>query len=57
MEKNKDYLKAAAEAVARQASDHPGVGIPVDPDLAEEMGAFASDEDLVDVIEGGEDGN
>lgn len=52
-----EYLKAAAEAVERQAVDHPGVGIPVDPDVAESMGAFASDENLIDVIEGGEDGN
>jgi len=47
-----NYLKAAAHDVLRQADENPGLGIPVDPDVAEFMGAFESDEDLVDVIEG-----
>lgn len=36
----KDYLKAAATAVERQALESPDLGIPVDPDVAEFMGAF-----------------
>ena len=36
----KDYLKAAACAVEEQAEANPGLGIPVDPDLADFMGAF-----------------
>lgn len=34
-----DELRAAARAVALQAAENPGVGIPVDPDVAEFMGA------------------
>ena len=36
----KEYLKAAAAAVERQALENPDLGIPVDPDVAEFMGAF-----------------
>lgn len=32
-------LAAAAHAVAMQAAENPGVEIPVDPDVAEFMGA------------------
>ncbi len=35
-----EYLKAAAEAIERQAQANPDLGIPVDPDLADFMGAF-----------------
>ena len=35
------YLKAAADAVERQLLTHPDLGIPVDPDVADFMGAFA----------------
>lgn len=35
-----DYLKAASQAVASQAAEVPALGIPVDPDVAEFMGAF-----------------
>lgn len=35
-----DYLKAATQAVESQAADEPALGIPVDPDVAEFMGAF-----------------
>lgn len=35
-----DYLKAAAAMVEKQAAENPGIGIPVDPDVAEFMGAF-----------------
>jgi hypothetical protein len=48
-----EYLEAAAQKVEQQAMDNPGMGIPVDPDVADYMGAFHSDEDLGDVLEGG----
>ena len=47
-----DYLKAAAQQVEQQALDHPGIGIPVDPDVADYMGAFHSDENEADILEG-----
>lgn len=40
------YLAAAAAKVRKQMDENPGVGIPVDPDVAEYMGAF--EEDAVD---------
>ena len=46
-----EYLEAAAQKVEQQAMDNPGLGIPVDPDVADYMGAFSSDEDLGDVLE------
>lgn len=48
-----EYLEAAAQKVEQQAMDNPGLGIPVDPDVADYMGAFRSDEDMGDVLEGG----
>ncbi|KAF0232593.1 hypothetical protein [Fundidesulfovibrio putealis] len=36
----KEYLTAAARAVDVQASETPNLGIPVDPEVAEFMGAF-----------------
>jgi len=36
----KEYLTAAARAVDVQASETPNFGIPVDPEVAEFMGAF-----------------
>ena len=51
-----EYLEAAAKKVEQQAMDNPGIGIPVDPDVADYMGAFHSDEDLGDVQEGGTSG-
>lgn len=47
-----DYLQAAARRIEQQALDNPGLGIPVDPDIADYMGAFFGDEDLGDAIEG-----
>ena len=47
-----EYLEAAAQKVEQQAMDNPGLGIPVDPDVADYMGAFPSDEDMGDVLEG-----
>lgn len=37
---NKEHLESAARAVEAQTLDEPGLGIPVDPDVAEFMGAF-----------------
>jgi hypothetical protein len=36
--KTDEYLKHAAASIERQAQEH--LGIPVDPDLADFMGAF-----------------
>lgn len=47
-----EYLQAAARRVEQQALDNRGLGIPVDPDVADYMGAFLGDEELGDVIEG-----
>lgn len=44
-----DYLNAAALAVERQATEDPELGIPVDPDVAEFMGAF--EEEAVSLAE------
>ena len=35
-----EYLRDAADMVDRQSSENPTLGIPVDPDVAEFMGAF-----------------
>ena len=43
MEQDKAYLDAAAEAVYRQLEENPGMSIPVDPDVAEHMGAFSDE--------------
>ena len=53
MEQDKAYLNAAAEAVYRRLEENPGMSIPVDPDVAEHMGAF-SDEAMseADALEG-----
>ena len=40
---NLDYLDAAANAVYRQLMNDPLLGLPVDPDVADCMGAFADD--------------
>lgn len=40
---NTDHCKAAAKAVEEQLLADPGLGIPVDPDVAEFMGAFRED--------------
>jgi hypothetical protein len=39
-QKTLEWYKAAAEQVRLEAARHPEIGIPVDPDLAEFMGAF-----------------
>jgi hypothetical protein len=35
-----EWFKAAAEQVRRESDRNPGIGIPVDPDVAEFMGCF-----------------
>ncbi len=37
---DKDFLAAAARVVDAQATEDPTLGIPVDPDVAEYLGAF-----------------
>ncbi len=54
-QKEKEYLDAAAKTVLEEAENNPEVSIPVDPDVAEHLGAFESDEKLVDVVEGKEE--
>lgn len=46
----KKYLSAAARQVEQQALDNPGIGIPVDPDVADFMGAFEGWEKLGEVV-------
>ena len=50
----KDYLAAAALAVAVQLMENSALHIPLDPDVADFMGAFQEDAlSLADVIEDG----
>ncbi|HJB66300.1 MAG TPA: hypothetical protein H9768_08470 [Candidatus Mailhella merdavium] len=35
-----DELRAAADMVDSQSSENPSLGVPVDPDVADFMGAF-----------------
>ncbi len=49
---HKEYLAAAARAAAEQISNDPGLYIPLDPDVADYMGAFTEDAIvLADLIE------
>ena len=54
MKTEKDYLQFAALRVAEQAADDPLIGVPVDPDVADFMGAFTEDaltlDDLMDDV-------
>lgn len=48
---NNEFLLAAAEAVLKQAEEAQGeYGIPVDPDVAEFMGAFNEDAIILDDV-------
>ena len=47
---DRDYLRAAALQVEQQALAYPGIGIPVDPDVADFMGAFAGQEELGEIL-------
>ena len=51
---NKEYLAAAAKAAAEQLADNAALHVPLDPDVADFMGAFHEDAlSLADVIEDG----
>ncbi len=60
MDQDKEYLDTAARSVYRQMEDDPLLGIPVDPDVAEHMGAFRDDamseEDVLESRIGTRDG-
>jgi len=50
--RHKEYLAAAARAVAEQITNNPGIYLPLDPDVADYMGAFTEDAiTLADLIE------
>ena len=49
---HKEYLAAAARAAAEQIINNPGLSVPLDPDVADYMGAFTEDAiTLADLIE------
>lgn len=49
---HKEYLAAAARAAAEQISNDPALYVPLDPDVADYMGAFTEDAiALADLIE------
>jgi len=51
---HKEYLKAAAKAVAEQLAENAALYVPLDPDVADHMGAFHEEAlTLADVIEDG----
>ena len=51
---HKEYLAAAARSAAQQITDDPGLYVPLDPDVADYMGAFSEDAIiLADLIEDG----
>ena len=39
----REILRASAREVAEQMAAEPGLAIPVDPDVADHMGAFKED--------------
>jgi hypothetical protein len=52
--KDKEYFAAAAKAVAEQLADNAALYVPLDPDVADFMGAFMEEAlSLADVIEDG----
>lgn len=55
VEEYKEYLDAAAAQVCEQLAKDPAMGIPLDPDVAEHMGAFedhaVDPDDLLGVVE------
>ena len=51
---HKDYLTAAAKAAAEQLAENAALHVPLDPDVADFMGAFREEAlSLADVIEDG----
>ena len=52
--KDKEYFAAAAKAVAEQLADNAALHVPLDPDVADYLGAFREEAlSLADVIEDG----
>jgi hypothetical protein len=52
--KDKEYFATAAKAVAEQLADNAALYVPLDPDVADFMGAFMEEAlSLADVIEDG----
>ena len=50
--KHKEYLAAAARSAAEQIAADPALYVPLDPDVADYMGAFSEDSIiLADLIE------
>lgn len=47
----KDFLKSAALAVENQVAENPLLGVPVDPDVADFMGAFEEDPATLEAID------
>ncbi len=45
-----EFLKSAARAIEDQIAATPNLGVPVDPDVADYMGAF-EEEDQLEVID------
>lgn len=56
MTQYKDFLKSAAQAVENQVAENPSLGVPVDPDVAEFMGAFEEDQVILEAIDNEADG-
>lgn len=56
MNQYRDFLKSAARAVESQVAESPLLGIPVDPDVAEFMGAFEDDLSILEAIDDENDG-
>ncbi len=52
---NREYLRAAAKAIARQIEENPIVlSVPLDPDVADYLGAFVEEAiTLADIVEDG----
>jgi len=51
----RDRLLAAARMVDRQASADPAMGVPVDPDVADCMGAFVEDAVTLEDLDDGDE--
>ena len=51
---HKEYLAAAAKAAVEQLAENPALYVPLDPDVADHMGAFHEEAlSLADVIADG----
>ncbi|MDL2226626.1 hypothetical protein LJB86_03100 [Deltaproteobacteria bacterium OttesenSCG-928-M10] len=52
----KDFLKSAALMVENQVAENPNLGVPVDPDVADFMGAFEEEQSILEAIDDDADG-